>query len=204
MNHVRWPQNGLLAQWILDQFERGYLGHAIDVGASDGMSINTTWALEKVHHWTVLSVEANPEFLPMLLKERAFVASCACGNEPGDAVLHVHEQHPEAFTSLRPQPRPDLHPIGDMTWKKIPVQVRTVDQLLASWEFPKLDALCVDVEGTELDVLKGCDLARWKPRVVVSECWDKVGPVDLYLESFGYVKTARCVHNDVFILPEKF
>ena len=66
----------------------------------------------------------------------------------------------------------------------------------------RLDLLCVDTEGTELDVLKGCDIARWMPRVIVTECWDTTGPIDPYLESFGYVKSARNVHNDIFLLKE--
>ena len=199
---MTWAPNGHLSQWILDQFAREYLGWAVDVGASDGVSVNTTWALEKHHRWNVLSVEPNPDYIPQLTKERALVEQCACDCESGEATFHVHEQNPEAFSSLRPHVRPDMHPGGDMRWRKITVKVRTLDQLLEKWQFPRLDALCVDTEGTELDVLKGCDLARWKPKVVVTECWDRVGPIDPYLESFGYQKRARNVHNDIFVLKE--
>jgi hypothetical protein len=71
---------------------------------------------------------------------------------------------------------------------------------MQKWQFPQLDALCIDTEGTELDVLKGCSLERWRPKVIVTECWDRVGPIDLYLEARNYKKTARNAMNDVWIL----
>jgi FkbM family methyltransferase len=201
--HKRWPGNNGLAQWILDRFEPGYRGHAIDVGASDGISINSTWALEKSHGWTVLSVEANPEFADLLRKERIWVEMCACASEPEDAAeFYVHLGNFESYSSLHPTDRRDLYPAEGVRFKKTVVPVRTLDQLIAKWEFPKLDALCIDVEGTELDVLKGCDIAHWKPKVIVTECWDRVGPIDPYLENLGYKKTARSVDNDIFVLKD--
>ena len=193
--HTLWPPNGTLSQWILDQFPRGYRGWAVDVGASDGISINTTFALEKSHRWTVLSVEANPDYLPLLIKHRAWVESCACSFESGEALFHIHENNPESFSSLKPSPRNDRYPAGEMRWKSTRVRVKTVDQLMAKWDFPQLDLLAIDVEGTELDVLRGCDLERWRPLVICAECWDKVGPMDPYLEEKGYKKTARSVDN---------
>ena len=200
MNHRVWPPNGTLSQWILDQFEPGYQGFGVDVGASDGISINTTFALEASHRWTIISVEANPDFAPMLKQSRARVEMCACSFEPGEADFSINTVNPEAFSSLRPTMREDLYPSDGVEFKRVRVPVRTVEQLLARWEFPRLDLLCVDTEGTELDVLKGCDIAKWKPRVIIVEVWDKVGPIDLYLEDLGYVKTARNVHNDLWKL----
>jgi FkbM family methyltransferase len=201
MNHKVWPPNGNLSSYILDFFEPGYQGWGIDVGASDGVSINSTYCLERFNRWNILSVEANPDFAPLLKKERAFVEMCACADKPGEAVFHVHEQHAESLSSLRPVVRRDKldDPKEPLTWKKVNVRVETVDRLLAKWDFPQLDLLCADTEGTELDVLRGCDLRKWKPKVIVTECWDKVGPIDLYLEGLGYVKTARNVDNDIYV-----
>lgn len=199
MPHQTWPPNGHLAQFILDQFPPGYVGWGADVGASDGISINTTFHLEHVHRWSILSVEANPDFKPFLVKNRAFVEMCACSDHEGRESFHVHEANPESFSSLKPTVRPDLYPSDGVTWKRIEVPVHRLETLLAKWCFPQLDLLCVDTEGTELDVLKGCDLMKWKPRVIVTECWDRVGPIDTYLAARGYKKTARNVHNDVFV-----
>lgn len=205
MSHKIWPHNGTLAQWIADQFDPGYIGYGIDVGASDGISINTTYGLEVGNKWTIISCEANPNFGPLLKKHRAFVEMCAISNESGTGTFHINTQNPEAFSSLRPTKRQDVEGwlyARDAKWEQVEVPIRTIDEIIARWELPRLDILCVDTEGTELDVLRGCDLARWKPRVICTECWDKVGPIDLYLEALGYKKTARNVHNDLFVLAE--
>jgi FkbM family methyltransferase len=185
---------------ILKHFPPGYQGHAIDVGASDGVSINTTLLLEKQFRWTVLSVEPNPEFKPYLEANRAFVEICACGSKPQtDAEFYVHLDNPEAYSALTVAHHPVEHPNDGARWKRITVPVRTLDQLLEKWEFPRLDVLCVDVEGTELDVLKGCDLRRWQPKVIVVESWDKTGPVHDYLKELGYSLVDTSVHNYVYL-----
>jgi FkbM family methyltransferase len=200
MGHKVWPPNGTLSQWVLDQFPLGYQGWGLDIGASDGISINTTYALEKSHRWNIVCVEPNPEFRPSLRKYRAMSEFCAVDSEPSEsATLHVNTVNPEAFSALRPTVREDLYPSDGLRWIKVQVEVKTVDQILERWQFPRLDLLAVDTEGTELDILKGLDIRRWRPKVIVTECWDASGPIDPYLESFGYKKTARNVHNDIFI-----
>lgn len=199
MSHRTYPPNRQLSQFIMDQFPPDYVGWAVDVGASDGISVNTTFAMEETRRWTVLSVEANPDFGRALKSCRAFVHMCAVGAEEGSGTFHVNDTNLESFSSLKPTSRTDVDGISSARFRAIEVPIWTLDGLLALWQFPRLDVLCIDTEGTELDVLKGCDLARWQPRVIVTECWDAVGPIDLYLEGFGYVKSARNVHNDIFI-----
>lgn len=200
MSHTIWPPNGNLSLYLLGLFPPDYQGWGVDVGASDGISINTTYHLEVIHRWTILSVEANNSFTEMLKRHRAFVEMCACSDRPGEAEFTINSEYPEALSSLKPTSRKDLiEKYGNVTWKKTKVRVDTVDVLLRKWEFPRLDLLCVDTEGTELDVLKGSNIEHWKPKVIVAECWDKVGPIDTYLEALGYKKTARNVDNDIFV-----
>jgi len=208
-----YPPNMWIYKHVLDRFPIGHAGYAIDVGASDGFSLNTTYMLEKMYGWNVLSVEANPTYRAVLNEQRARVEMCACASEPCEsAVFHVHVENPEAFSSLCPTTRNELYQedmdrSGDsqISWESIEVPVRTLDQLIARWEFPRLDLLCVDTEGTELDVLKGLDIKKWMPKVIVTECWDLEGPIDPYLESFGYTKTERqydYARNDIFVIVE--
>lgn len=208
--HELAPPNGHLSQFIHDLFPEGYRGWAVDVGASDGISINSTYVLEKAHFWTVVSAEANPAFWPMLLANRSFVERCAVSNYSGEGTFYVNEDNPEAFSALTPPDYTRTYPSAGERYKqptpgmqisKVRVPVKTVDEIIARWQFPRLDGLFIDTEGTEPDVLKGCDLKRWNPKVVVLECWDKMSTMDLYMESFGYKKTARNVHNDIWVRP---
>lgn len=195
------PPNRGLSRHIANWFPPGYQGYCVDVGAADGISVSTTYELEELNGWTVLSVEANPEFGYLLHRHRAFVEMCACSDHDGEETFHINTMNPEALSSLKPTDRKELlHGYTPLSmWQRVTVKVRTLESLLRKWEFPRLDALCIDTEGTELDVLKGIDLGKWKPLVVVTECWDDTGPIDPYLAQFGYEKKTRNMHNDIFI-----
>ena len=184
MPHIRVPPNHGLSDIIAGYFDTGYKGWAVDVGASDGTTVNSTYGLETVRGWTVLNVEPNPEFRDWLTENRRLVEKCACADFIGRV------------------PPKGLAMYSD--WKQIEVDVTTVEVLLAKHKFPKLDLLCVDTEGTELDVLKGVDLEKWKPKVIVTECWELEGPIDEYLATRGYQKISRIqpeTVNDLFYLP---
>lgn len=198
MPHIPHGPNAQMSLWIADQFPAGYMGYAVDVGASDGKSINSTWWLEKFARWTVLSVEPNPQFTPALRAERAFIEVCACDAAPGKATLHVNLDNPEAYSALRVTGSKEHLQGAAGPWKPVPVRVDTVDALIRKWQFPRLDALCVDVEGCEKEVLEGADLMHWKPKVVVVETWTP-GELDAYLGARGYQKKWRSVCNDCFV-----
>lgn len=201
MPHVRVPPNHGLSDIIASYYPPGYRGHAVDVGASDGQSVNTSYGLEVVRGWTVLSVEPNPEFWEWLELHRRPVERCACADFTGSATLTINVDGPEAYSTIGEVPAKGLAQYHD--WKQIEVPVRTVEELLAKYEFPKLDLLCVDTEGTELSVLKGVDLKKWRPKVIVTECWELSGPIDGYLADLGYTKISRIqpeTVNDLFYL----
>jgi FkbM family methyltransferase len=200
MTHRFFAPNGELSNMIRKHFPPDYLGHAVDVGASDGVSVNSTYLLEKLYRWTVLNVEANPYYKPFLVANRAFSEICACGAEAKDAEdFHVHLDNPEAYSALKRTNHPKQHAKDGAKWSKIQVHVKTVYQLLVKWEFPRLDALCIDTEGTEVDVLAGCDISRWKPRVIVVESWDADGPIHDVLRKIGYEQADTLVQNYVYV-----
>lgn len=200
MPHVVHGPNTQLSGWIADQFPDGYRGYAVDIGASDGKSVNSTWGLEKENRWTVLSIEPNPEFAPALRKERAFVEVCAVGSEIRDrAIFHVNQDNPEAYSALLVDRKRAA--LGSGPWVTIEVRVESLERLLRKWEFPRLDALCIDAEGAERDILAGFNLGRWLPRVLVLECWE---PHDLdgAVAAVGYEWKWRTAHNDCYLMSE--
>lgn len=197
MPHREHPPNGQLAAMILEHFPSDHHGWVIDIGASDGVSINTTYVMEKHHRWTALCVEPNPQFWPRLREIRAFCAWCAVDEKPGSEVpFQIHLENPEAYSALRPS-HPE-HPVG-AGWAEIRVPVKTIDQVLDEAEFPQLDVLCIDIEGTEVDALRGCDLERWKPRVIVAEAWaDRIAALDQYLAEKNYQPFRQFIDNRLY------
>ena len=176
-------------------------GFAVDVGANDGTFLSNTLLAEK-NGWTVLCIEANPGCEPALRASRKRVEICACASASADSAdFWINDECPPSGSSLR---------CCDEKFRKIQVPVRTVDELLVKHEFPRLDLLSIDVEHTDLDVLKGANLSKWSPAAIIVESlldpqgqviWgpDKEPSITAYLEPLGYRRVARCAHDLLFV-----
>ena len=148
-------------------FRRRGKGYFVEVGANDPKTESQSWHLEQ-SGWTGILVEPLPD-LAARLAEAAH----------GQGVTKSPAPRPSA-----PAARMTLHVAGAVLVVQseicrspacgrrasIDVPVRTLDSLLDEAEAPKpIDLLSVDVEGHELDVLRGFDFARWKPRLILLE-----------------------------------
>jgi hypothetical protein len=89
------------------------------------------------------------------------------------------------------------------------VEVKTLDQCLASFleVLPpgrhSIDFMTVDTEGTELSVIQGLDLERWRIRLLVIENNFDDGEVGDHLRTFGYIRQERYQVNDFFTLADR-
>lgn len=146
-------------------------GYACDVGASDGSYLSNSLVLED-KGWLVLCVEANPFLESDGRARRKLWRQVAVGAEDRDAV---------DFTMCGVYPFPSNSGVVERyptTAEKATVQVpmRRLDRLLEEAGFPRLDYLCIDVEGYEPEVLTGFAVERWKPEIIVVEDGMHRGP----------------------------
>ena len=89
---------------------------------------------------------------------------------------------------------------GAIPEKVIRVPVRTLDSILEEAGSPAgFDFLSIDVEGHEIDVLRGFDIARWRPRLIMIE--DHVADLSKhrYLISSGYRIIRRYENNGWYV-----
>lgn len=85
----------------------------------------------------------------------------------------------------------------------IEVPVRALDDILAEVDAPKgFDFLSIDVEGHELEVLSGFDLARWRPRLILLE--DHVANLNKhrFLRNAGYRLIRHFEYNGWYVPRE--
>lgn len=158
-------------QWIASQFPPEFKGYAVELGAYDGIHLSNTLKLER-QGWEVLCIEPNPRWLPSLIANRAKVVACACDETAGLVAMREHPEVP-GFTRM------SFHPEGT------PTAVFTLDTVLTTHAFPRLDVLCLDVDGAELRILKGARLEWWKPKAIVVERHFGEDP-EPYLIEHGY------------------
>lgn len=177
-------------------FFGGRAGYFVDVGANDPKRESQTWHLELLG-WTGVLIEPQPDLAARLRAERhARVFAVACSS-PGNAgrTMSFHIAGP--LSSLD---RTRMAP-GALPEEVIDVPVRTLDQVLEEAGAPQpIDFLSIDVEGHEVDVLRGFDLARWRPRLVLLE--DQVSDLSKYrfMKAAGY-RLVRHVNFNGWYVP---
>ncbi|HYF36595.1 MAG TPA: FkbM family methyltransferase [Prosthecobacter sp.] len=157
-------------------------GWFLEAGANDGFQQSNTYYLERFRGWHGVLVEPEPSLAAMCRRRRprASVLECALGSpETADATIelrcaglmsHVrgalgHDSmereraaHGLALQGLPPQER------------TVTVPVRTLTEVLDQAAAPaQPDLLSIDVEGYELEVLKGLDLRRYQPKAICIE-----------------------------------
>ena len=72
----------------------------------------------------------------------------------------------------------------------------TLNSLLVKAKAPTLiDFLSLDVEGAELDVLKGIDFTKYNFKYMVIECRD-INKMNTYLTKLNYTLEKKITHHD--------
>jgi FkbM family methyltransferase len=173
-------------------------GFFVEVGANDPHERSQTWHLEQVG-WTGILVEPQPDLADKLRAMRSakvFAVACSSPDNAG-RTLPLNVAGP--LSSLD---RERMAP-GAAPESVIEVPIRTLDSVLEEAGAPeRFDFLSVDVEGHEVEVLRGFDIARWRPRLILLE--DHVGDLTKhgFLKAAGYRLIRRYENNGWYVPRE--
>jgi FkbM family methyltransferase len=141
-------------------------GFFVEVGANDPQNHSQTWLLER-RGWRGILIEPLLRFQEALRSARpgAQVVRAACGppGHPPTAELFVGED--TEHSTLRPN---TVDAATRYAAAEV-VPVLTLDEILEQAGNPRVDFVSIDVEGLQLDVLRGFDLARHRPRLLFVE-----------------------------------
>jgi len=203
---------------VFDTFFPGKAdGVFIEVGAArpDYLSIGARF---RQAGWKVIAIEPNPDFCAQHIANGHSVLEYACGDVDKDDVEFFvvdckgaeylgGKVTAESFSSLgiKDEFVGLFKRIEDKsTVKKIFVKVRRLDSIMAEHEpdVRKVDAMCVDVEGWELTVLKGFSLDKFKPSVVILENIFRRPDYSIFMEKAGYDLWLGLGLNEVYIRAE--
>ena len=150
-------------QLIWDFFKCSEGGFFIEVGAGDPVNLSVSYHLE-VKGWKGILVEPQPALATKLkLNRKAKVWPVACGSpqNKGEADFFVAGE----FSSLKKHAA-----FTDVIYSdKIVVPVMTLVEIICKECNPEIDFLSIDVEGSELNVLKGINLLKNRPRLIFIE-----------------------------------
>ena len=181
---------------VWEYFNRATSGFFVEVGANEPQAGSQTWLLES-HGWRGLLVEALPHLAARLRAERpnSVVVQVACGPADHPATVEFHEAQPSGHSGLR------NHAI-DAEGRYVSVHrvpMLSLNEILAQAGQPKVDFVSIDVEGMELEVLRGFDLARYSPALMLIEDHLLDLKTHLHLRRAGYRLVKRTGLNNWYI-----
>ncbi len=186
---------------LINRFFLGQPGFYIDVGAGDPRRDSVTAGLYR-NGWHGINLEPSFRNFRKLKRERRrdLNLRVAAGAERGEVKMtfarNLHESSSTSIISKHLSTRKG-------SWSES-VQVETLDGILEKWFVGQsIDLVKIDVEGSELSVLKGLDLIKWKPRLLLVELVN--GHVDIskeiqdFLRQSGYLEAHFDSLNGFFV-----
>jgi FkbM family methyltransferase len=173
-------------------------GFFVDVGANAPRDGSQSFALES-RGWSGVLVEPQPDLAEALRRERrAKVYAVACSTlQNAGKTLTLY------LAGIQSSLKTDFYAAGMRREGTVDVPVMTLDQVLADAGAPRpLDFVSIDVEGHDIEVLDGFDLAGWRPRLLLIE--DVVQNLRLhrYLTGRGYRWFRRTGINSWYVPAE--
>ncbi len=180
----------LLLQGVFSSTDNGV---CVEVGAFDGVTGSATLSFER-RGWTAILVEPLPDLAARIrTTRRGRLFEVAAGPANTTVRLKVARNDKAISTVADSADQQRFYALRQETWDEIQVIQRTLDSILSEAGVSKVDFATIDVEGFELEVLRGWNLARWRPRILIVE--DNSRGLDLavpkYLSAQGYT----CFHH---------
>lgn len=190
---------------------RQYFGHAsrgffVEVGANEPTSdFSQTWHLEQMG-WHGILIEPNRALFDQIVKSRpsskAYNVACSSPEKVGSAELKIPYMADGKLDSGKAALDVEIDHAGFSRYQTERVRVVTLDSILDANSVERIDFLSIDVEGTELDVLRGLNLERYRPRLILLE--DKLVYLNKHrwLKRRGYRLVKRTLFNNWYV-PEQ-
>lgn len=185
-------------------FENGFF---IEAGANDGYTQSNTYFLEKKRRWSGILVEGIPEIYKKCKKKRpkSVVINCALvSNDFLDSTVTMYYANLMSVVegALKTEELQNEHIKSGLEVQDLEnsysviVPARTLESILDEIpDLPNIDFFSLDVEGYELDVLKGLNLTKYRPKYILVEA-RFFEEVNSFLEDNNYEIIEKLSYHD--------
>jgi FkbM family methyltransferase len=188
-----------------------YNGVFFDVGAFEPIRISNSYHFEK-NGWDCYCFEANTHGIPLLKEHRKNVFNYAVADQNKDSITFDIVESAPGWTAGYSAIEISWDYKQKFGWNdnyaihKVTVPQKTLNTIIET-EIPQLqtiDIMSIDIEGGELNCLKGFDLTKYDPKLIVAEnATPEKKELQEYLESFGY-KLDRSVSYNQFYVSKNY
>lgn len=187
---------------LLQIFKNQKNGVCVDVGANDG-DYGSNSALLESRGWLSILIEPNAALCQQILATRKpyKLFECAASSKESEVTLYLVNGGALAhgLSTLEPN-QENMQRIKNnhFSYQQTQVRSKTLDSLLSDSNISKVDVISIDVEGHELEVLKGLTFEKWKPRIFIIEDNSifKSNEISAYMNKKQYQAFFRTGVND--------
>jgi FkbM family methyltransferase len=198
MNHKSYSQYGEDVK-IWEFFNYSKSGFFIEAGANHPTKLSQTYLLEK-NGWTGILVEPVPECCELLRAQRSSkVFEKALGSSEQRGALKI--LIPGGSTELASA----YFEENQLTQsdRVIETEVVTLDDLLCECGVETVDFISLDMEGMEIDALKGFPFERYRPAFILIEDRNENLKKHRFLKQKKYKLVYRMGSNNWYVPKEK-
>jgi FkbM family methyltransferase len=182
-------------------------GYYMESGAFDGVTESNCKFLEESLGWLGINVEPFPHHFQKLQRNRpkSLNMNCALSSINGTHEF-THVVHPRLGDDFgngslchTSEHQDNLKQQG-CEFRTLKVPTMTYDALVAQSGFPRIDLLSLDVEGHEIEVLKGMQEERFLPQLICIETGhDRDRKIDDRLREMGYEYDGEYLVNSFYV-----
>lgn len=182
-------------------------GFFVEVGCIDGRRFSNTLTFEE-RGWKGMCVEAHAGYIDMLKKNRpnSIICHCAAGETDEDAVFYANARG-SLSTLDKTKETHFQHNYGSFFsgFEEQYVKKARISSLLDACQIDDIDILSLDIEGYEVEALKGLDLSRHRPKVMIIESDDSQheAQLDALILPHGYTKSVNLDVNLFYVRDKK-
>lgn len=178
-----------------------YKGTMVEVGAGPTVEYSTSKHFRD-NGWRCIGIEPNPDFVNEHRREGNEIYEYACSDQDiEEASFCINANCPVSFSSFKfKEEYMNLFNanLSNFNIREIKVKVKKLDTILQNLRLNHIDFLSIDVEGYELNVMKGFNSQKYTPKIILLENYLHNIEYVNYMKEIGYVLDHKMDYNYIF------